>query len=119
MRKKTYYCLFLQDGRGQPQLSPPPLNYVNKQETESLTESVAPHLACGLTFIHCFAAERVFLSVAVEPDGGRVLCDVLLMEDVDSETIAIRIKPGRIGRTKTCIVGRNSTSAFEEKPRCL
>lgn len=43
---------------GQPQLSPPPLNYVNKQETESLTESIAPHLARGLTFIHCFAAEK-------------------------------------------------------------
>lgn len=52
----------------------------------------------------------------VDLEGGRVLCELLLMEDVDSGTIAIRIKPGT---TKTCIVGRNSSSAFEEQPRSL
>lgn len=54
MYEKADHCLFLQDGRGQPRLSPPPLNYVNKQETTSLTESGLPRLACGLTFF--FAA---------------------------------------------------------------
>lgn len=46
---------------------------------------------------------------------GHDLCCLLLMEDVDSRTVAIRIKPGPNQRTKAYIVGRNSTSAFEKK----
>lgn len=48
----------------------------------------------------CRKKTPAFFSVCegfpVELDGGRVLCEVLVMEDVDSGTIAIRIKPGRI-----------------------
>lgn len=36
------------------------------------------------------------------------------LEDVDSRTAPIRITGNRIGR-QSCIVARNSTSAFEEK----
>lgn len=43
------------------------------------------------------------------------LCALLLTEDVDSRAAAIRIKAGRPQRTKACIVGRNSASAFEEQ----
>lgn len=68
--KKAGYGLFLQDGRGQPRLSPPPLNYVNKQETTSLTESVLPLLACGLTFLHCFTAENRHLKRKMNKRGG-------------------------------------------------
>lgn len=68
--KKADYCLFLQDGRGQPRLSPPPLNYVNKQETTSLTESGLPRLACGLTFFHCFTAEKRHINRKMNKRGG-------------------------------------------------
>lgn len=68
--KKADYCLFLQDGRGQPRLSPPPLNYVNKQETTSLTESGLPRLPCGLTFFHRFTAEKRHINRKMSKRGG-------------------------------------------------
>lgn len=68
--KKADFCLFLQDGRGQPRLPPPPLNYVNKQETTSLTESGLPRLACGLTFFCCFTAEKRHMNRKMNKRGG-------------------------------------------------
>lgn len=68
--KKADFCLFLQDGRGQPQLPPPPLNYVNKQETTSLTESGLPRLACGLMFFRCFTAEKRHINRKMNKRGG-------------------------------------------------
>lgn len=43
-----------------------PLNYVNKQETESLTESVLPRLVRGLPILCCFSAERRHMNLNEE-----------------------------------------------------
>lgn len=52
----------------------------------------------------CFLDVRVWVLLAAR-------------EDVDSRADPIRIKATSIKRTKACIVGRNSTSAFEGKHR--